>query len=156
MTKLLTDQIGDVNGSINLLDQGVIDLEDALASDGDYCGITSRVTVDTNSTGFGSALVLSSDGNYDEADADAESTMPCSALAIDTGTGSNQRVLHLGYIRDDDWDWTPGGILYISTTAGGLAQTAPSGTGDQVQVVGIAKTADIVFFNPSFVLIEVV
>ena len=153
MGKLNTKWLADVASEISLVDGGIIDLEDALAADGDYCGIASSVTVDTNGTGFGAALVLSPDGNYDEADADAEATMPCISLALETGTGT-KRVLLKGYIREDDWNWTPGGLVYVSTTAGTLTQTAPSGTGDQIQVVGIAVTADILFFNPSLVLVE--
>jgi len=120
----------------------------------DASGIKSTVTVDTNGTGVGSALYMAGDGNYDEADADASSTMPCTALALETGTGSKE-VLHLGYIRNDNWNWTPGGLLYVDTTAGALTQTAVSGTGDQVQVVGYATHADRLFFSPDLSTAEV-
>ena len=59
-------------------------------------------------------------------------------------------------MRDDTWTWTVGGLIYVSTTTGTLTQTAPSGTGDQVQVVGYATHADRMYFNPSLVLVEVV
>lgn len=154
MPRLATSQIADVNAALAMVAGGSIDLDSALANDGDYCGITTTATVDTNSTGFGAALVLGSDGNYDEADADAAATMPCTALATETGTGS-RKVLLLGFIREDDWAWTPGGAVYASTTAGGLTQTAPSGSGDQVQPIGVAYTADILFFCPSLVTVEI-
>lgn len=126
-----------------------------LGADGDWSGIWTEVTVDTNSTGFASALFIASDGNYDEADADAAATMPCTVLALETGTGAGKKVLLQGYIREDDWAWTVGGLIYASATAGGLTQTAPSGSGDQVQVVGYSVTADSIYFDPSLVLIEV-
>jgi len=52
-----------------------------------------------------------------------------------------------------------GGIVYISddpSTTCGLTQTAPATTGDQVQVVGIASTADCIEINMGgYVLVEV-
>jgi chorismate synthase len=114
----------------------------------------STVTVDTNATGVGAALYVAADGNLDEADADAAATMPCSALALETGTGS-KKVLLLGYMRNDGWDWTPGGIIYVSDSAGGLTQTTVSGSGDQIQEVGIATHADRMYFNPSYAVVEI-
>ena len=90
-------------------------------------------------------------------DADAIATMPVIGIApaaiSDTNTGT---ILLQGFIRDDTWNWTLGGILYAdNTTAGGMTQTAPSGTGDFVQAVGVALSADVVYFNPSLTLVEV-
>ena len=99
---------------------------------------------------------LNSDGKYWLADADAVGTMPGSAIAMEAKLADETcKVLLLGFFRDDTWNWTVGGFLYVSTTAGSLTQTAPSGSGDQVQVLGIAVTADIIFFNSSCVLVEV-
>ena len=75
------------------------------------------------------------------------------ALALGT-TGTIDVLLH-GIIKDTGWSWTVGGFMYVST-AGTLTQTAPSGNGDQVQVVGIAMESDTIFFNPSPVIVEVV
>ena len=47
------------------------------------------------------------------------------------------------------WNWTVGGIIYLSTTPGALTQTAPSATDDVVRVCGWAVNADTVFWNPS-------
>jgi uncharacterized membrane protein len=112
------------------------------------------MTVDANSTGFGAALHIDTDGNLIECDADASTTMPCFALACETGTGS-KKVLLQGFIRDDSWNWTPGVYIYISTTTGGLTSTAPTGSGDQVQIVGMATHADRMFFNPNYAIGEV-
>ena len=89
-------------------------------------------------------------------DADAIATMPVIGIApaaiSDTATGT---ILLQGFIRDDTWNWTIGGIMYASGTAGAMTQTAPSGSGDFVQALGIALSADVVYFNPSLTLVEV-
>ena len=36
-----------------------------------------------------------------------------------------------------------------------MTQTAPSGAGDLVQVVGVALSDDVVYFNPSLTMVEV-
>jgi hypothetical protein len=117
-------------------------------------GDTVSATVDTNATGIGAALYQAADGNWDEADADAIATMPCRALALETGTGT-KLILRRGWIRIDGSGWTPGAPVYVSTTTGGLTQTKPSGTGDQVQIVGYAETATVLDFNPSMTIVEV-
>ena len=101
---------------------------------------------------------MAADGHYEEADADAITTAPCTALALETGTGT-KKVLLFGMMRNDIWNWTTGpgesGLIFLSTTTGALTQTAPSGSGDVVQVVGYALGADELFFNPQLHVIEV-
>ena len=36
-----------------------------------------------------------------------------------------------------------------------LIQVAPSSAGEQVQVLGVATSEDIIYFNPSMVLVEI-
>jgi len=48
-----------------------------------------------------------------------------------------------------------GGVLYASCTAGEVTLTAPSGSGDQVQVVGFALEAEKIMFKPNFDMTEV-
>jgi len=119
-------------------------------SDGEYSAVCMTTqTVDTNSVGVFSLLEMAADGNYDEADADAEATCDGDlALALESGTGS-KKVMHIGFAQEDDWAWTPGQPLYVSTTVGTMTQTAPSGSGDIVRYVGTAMTADMIYFNPS-------
>jgi hypothetical protein len=124
-----------------------------LATDHSAIGLKDTVTVDANTNGFGNALFLGTLGHYLDADADSASTMPCSALALQTGTGTKE-ILLLGFIRDDSWSWTPGGLVYVSPTQGTLTQTIPTGAGKFVQVAGIARSATILFFNPSYVMVE--
>lgn len=84
------------------------------------------------------------------ADANGSGTFPAIGLAVAAYSSTNAAVVVTsGTVRNDAWAWTPGGIIYLSTTAGGLTQTAPSTTGDKVQVIGRALTADIMHVNPS-------
>jgi hypothetical protein len=48
-------------------------------------------------------------------------------------------------IRNDAWAWTAGGQIYLSATVGGLTQTAPATSGDKVQQVGFAISADVMY-----------
>jgi hypothetical protein len=73
-------------------------------------------------------------------------------MAGAAGTVSNPlRVIEPGsWVRNDAWNWTVGGVLYLDTaTPGGLTQTAPSGEDDAVKIVGHAVTADVIYFAPS-------
>ncbi|MBA7544280.1 hypothetical protein ES705_36632 [subsurface metagenome] len=75
--------------------------------------------------------------------------MPGLRIALDSkADGQTCLMLVKGYIRDDDWDFT-GAMVYASATAGGLTSTAPSTTGQQLQRIGVAISADILFFDPS-------
>jgi len=90
------------------------------------------------------------------ADADAASTMPVRCVSLGSGVLNDVvSVLLLGFIRVDSWTWTPGLPIYASTDPGMWTQTAPSGTGDQVQIVGYALSATLVFVCPSLVVVEV-
>lgn len=92
------------------------------------------------------------------ADADASGEWPSRGLLVDfddedsgeegyAEDGDEAMILQYGLVRYDTWDWTPGGDIYLSDTAGGLTQTAPSTSDDCVQPVGVAITADIVLFD---------
>ena len=117
-------------------------------------GFSTLMTVDTNSVGIGSALFMAADGNFDEADCDATATMPCTALALETGTGS-KKVLLMGFMRHDAWNWTPGLPIFVSGTVGTLTQTPPDTAGQQIQIVGYATHADRMYFNPQLLIGEV-
>lgn len=117
-------------------------------------GTGAIVTVDTNGVGIAAALFMAADGNYDEADASAAATMPCTVIALETGTGS-KKVLIFGFIRNDVWTWTPGGRIYVSETPGQFTQTRPTTSGAAVQPVGIAESADVIKFTPVPDFVEV-
>lgn len=77
------------------------------------------------------------------ADADAAGEWPALGMAVAASTdGTALDYITSGTVRYDTWDWTPGAKLYLSDTPGGLTETAPSTSGDCVQPVAIAITAD--------------
>ena len=123
-------------------------------SDTTASGLVVTATVDTNNEGIGAPLFMALDGHLDTADADAATSSPCVALALETGTGSKRVLLH-GVLRNDAWDWTTGpgtsSLIYVSTTVGALTQAQPTGTDDVIQPVGWALTDDCVYFSPSMI-----
>ena len=112
------------------------------------------MTVDTNSQGVGAPLFLAADGHFDEADADSSTTSPAVVLALESGTGTKKVLVH-GILRKDAWNWTTGpgksSLIYVSTSAGTLTQTQPSGTDDVIQPVGWALSDDCIYFCPSLI-----
>lgn len=125
-------------------------------TNGEYSGITSSGIIG-ETIAFGDALYLKSDGKYWKADASASTTMPCTAIALGAGSaGSVINLLVIGFICDDSWAWTVGGMLYPSTTAGEITDDISAyTTGDQVQCIGYAYSANTAYINPSYVLVEV-
>lgn len=117
-------------------------------------GINSYGTVSSNNAGYGAALYMTADGNYEEANAASASTMPCTALALEPDAG-RKKILLQGYIRNDSWSFTPGGLVYVSPANGVITQTPPSETGEQVQILGYAIKSNALFFNPNMMLIEI-
>lgn len=123
-----------------------------LTVSGTYKGEVMTVTVDDASAVFGSVLYGAADFHYDRADADATSTLPVVVMALQSGAGS-KLVLVKGQICNTSWDWSAG-YIYLSTSTGALTQTAPSGSGDSVQIVGWALSADTMYFYPQLVTVE--
>jgi hypothetical protein len=79
------------------------------------------------------------------------------AINLEAGTASNPIDVALAgsFVRDDTWNWTVGGAIYLSETAGALTQTAPSTTDSVVRVLGYAVTADVIWFNPETGVVHV-
>lgn len=107
---------------------------------------------------FGELCYYKSDGKYWKTDADAESTTKgdlaiCIKGKINADT--TYKFLEWGYIRDDSWSFTKGAELYVSTTAGGITETAPSTTTEYVRIIGYAHETNIVKFFPDNTYIKV-
>jgi len=158
VTDEISDLVDDTSPQLgNTLDlnENYIQLKPVPASDESGSGDIANMTVDVNDSGVAAALYMASDGNFEEADASSDTTLPCMAIALEFSTGSKD-VLLKGFMRDDSWNWTSiGQPVYVSTTAGGFTQTAPSTSGEFVQRVGIATHADRIFFNPDYTIIEI-
>jgi len=127
----------------------------ALSADGKYSGLVRAGTAGTT-LAFGDLCYLAAaDSRWELADADAASTsgdvllgMCVLAAAAD---GSATTMLMLGFIRADAAfpALTISAPAYVSTTAGDIQTTQPSGTDDVIRRVGFACTADELYFNPS-------
>ena len=132
---------------------GDIDIDGTPASDDTWTGPS------TNSFNAGAtiaqweAVYLDTSSTWQLTDADAASTAGSVLVGIATEAGTSSNPLRVAlpgsFVRNDAWTWTVGAPVYLSTTAGALTQTAPSGTDDVVRVVGFAVNADVLFWNPS-------
>lgn len=128
-------------------------LTSALSSNNTWSGLTSDFTAGENLTAYNVCYLNA--GEMSKASASAFTTLPAVAMAtaaIDADD-SDAFILY-GFVRNDSWDWTPNTMIFVDTTAGGMTQTAPSSTGNQIQVVGVAITADIMLFNPQVMVLE--
>ena len=142
-----------------MLDDNDIDnlkvLAPSPAADHSYDSFRSTITVGEDVV-FGNCLYMKSDGKLWESDADASATMPIVGMAMASISADASGVVALqGFVRDDTWNWTIGGLIYGSTTKGGLTQAPPDGSGDIVQIVGWAYSADILYLNPQLLTIEI-
>ena len=105
----------------------------------------------------GALYHLAADGSWDLADADAASTCD-GLLGIALGSSSDtDGVLLRGMVTIDHDPGSFGDVLFVSTTAGDITATAPSGSGDIVRVVGYCLDASNgqIWFNPDGAFVEV-
>jgi hypothetical protein len=108
---------------------------------------------------FGDLVYFKSDGKWWKTDADAVATAGPVRLGLAMGTyaGDGAGIFLLrGFAELAGWSFTVGAAQYVSTTAGALQSTAPSGTGDIVRVVGYAHDATTLYFCPDTSWVEVV
>lgn len=119
----------------------------APASDGGYTGAQVSLTYGESITAP-AAVYFKSDGTVCNADANVAGKFPAMGVAVETASSGTHVVLLNGIVRNDAWNWTVGGLIYLSTTAGGFTQTQPSATDDCVQILGVATHADRMFFCP--------
>ncbi|MBA7614644.1 hypothetical protein ES703_21912 [subsurface metagenome] len=130
-----------------------------LLADGEFTGWTKTFTVGETII-FGDACYFKAvDSRMWKADADQDTTMPCVGLSCGGYSAGNAgEFLLWGFMREDNWGYTVGADLWVVCAVPSpcpLTETAPAGAGDQRQNCGIAETADIIYFNPSFVLAQV-
>ena len=105
------------------------------------------------STTAGKLYYLDTDGQWEEADADALASSGV-LLAIALGTSpSTHGMLLRGFFDVHSYfigTFNEGVPVYVSTTAGSISVNAPSGGGDIVRIVGFCTTtANVIYFNPS-------
>jgi len=155
-----TVSTGDISagGNVTLADAKSVVFDPIPASDHNAAGLIAPMTAGAT-LAFGDAVYQKSDGEMHLGDADAASTSGVIAIAVASGSdGASSNFMFYGFLRDDTWNWTVGGLIYLSTTGSSgntLTQTAPTGSGDIVQILGVATHADRIFFNPSLTYAEV-
>ena len=124
------------------------------ASNLEYTGEVIYLSFST-SMSFGDLIVFGqTTRDFVKSDCDFSSNMPVFGMVVGSGTGSLPVLLH-GFVHNDDWAWTAGFPLFVSSTEGAMVQTAPATGGQYVQVVGLSYYADIIYFNPDFTVIEI-
>lgn len=133
------------------LQQNCILIDDALGTDHDYSGIIDSANVG-ESVVFGDLLYFDwTDVEWKKARANAVGTTPALRIALETkSNGEACLMLVRGYIRDDSaFDFGASRVFLNDDVAGTCDDTAPAESGDQIQMVGIAISADKMFFCPS-------
>lgn len=129
-----------------------LNFDHALGTDEDYSGIVDSAPLGEEGIAIGDLLYYHfDDSEWKKAKADVIGTTPAMRIALESG-GDGDTILMLvqGYIRDDDaFDFGAARIFLNDDTAGTCSNVAPEESGDQIQVVGIGITADILYFCPS-------
>ncbi|MFZ7134350.1 MAG: hypothetical protein ACOWWR_18545 [Eubacteriales bacterium] len=149
MNELADDTDPDLAGNLGMNEKS-FEYDMSLSSDHTYSGDVYSVTV-------GESVVLgellypdATDGEYKKANASGTGTYPAVFIALESKSdGQSCKVLVRGLIRDDSWNWSFGDILLLGETAGDITATVPSDSGDMVQRIGHAISADVIDFNPS-------
>jgi hypothetical protein len=100
---------------------------------------------------------LHPDGKFWRACAGNEATMPGLVLAgSEMKADQSGTFIRRGQVTNGSWSWSAiGKYVYTCTTPGGLTQTLLSGSGEQVQIIGVALSATQIDFDPQLILIEV-
>jgi hypothetical protein len=150
-------QSGVESGSVTLGEAGSVSISTPLlpVTDQTATGATAEMLAGGAIAAFDLVCINTTTEEVIEADASAYATARVIGIApvgiSDTETGT---ILLQGFIRYDTWTWTTGSTLYLSETAGAMTHTAPTTDGAFVQVVGVALSDDVVYFNPSMTVIE--
>ena len=140
------------DATITLQDEGqIIFADDTPSTDHSGTGIVVKMTALTG-LGVMECVHIDSNGKLNEADADAVTTMPAIGIALEansSGSDADVKILTQGVVVDASWSFTPGADLFVGTTddAGAVTATAPSGSGDTVQKIGVALTSTSAFLN---------
>lgn len=160
-SKFTTTQDGvSVTGDCELTSNGDLILD---ADSGIQLNIASTgsegngiiIKLHTTSTTFGKLYYKSNfAAAWSLADADSDGATRMLGMALGS-TASNDGMLLQGIIRIASHGLSAGAPIYVSTTAGELTTTAPSGSGDYVRVVGYTIDSNLIYFNPSGTWVEV-
>jgi hypothetical protein len=126
----------------------------ALATDHTYSGMTTTEAVG-ESVAFGDLLYFDwATKRYKKAAKGATATMPVVAIALETkGDGDPCLLLRRGFVRDDSWAFAAAVVMVGDSAA--PTTTLPATSTHQVQRIGTAIAASIMWFDPSSTVVEV-
>jgi hypothetical protein len=151
---IVEDTAPQLGGDLDLNAKS-IDIAAAPSAD-TWEGIVVTATAHENVV-LGSLCFVNPSGEMALSDADDAATMPGLYMATaaidadDPGVFLRSGIIHLHTLAPA---WTVGALIYAGSsgaahTPGAIHDEAPSGSGDQVQVIGVALAADILDFRPS-------
>lgn len=104
---------------------------------------------------FGDAVFINSTGSAQLGNATNVSSSLCVAMSIGSVSGNAVgSYLLVGIARNDSWNWTPGGLIFLSTsgsTSNTMTQINVTGSNNVTQILGVATHADRMIFNPQYV-----
>ena len=170
----LTDHTGDASihytqASITITESQISDLGAYITSVADDPSPVLSNYLGTNGFGFSEQYTATAGNNFvagevgyyiaagtiTKADASAEATANgLLVMATETINGGNSgRFVQLGQIKGLS-GLTGGAVYYLSTTAGAITTTAPTGSGEIVRPVGRAKDANTFSFQADGTWIE--
>ena len=117
-------------------------------------GITTLMTA-SEAIAQGDLVYVSGDGTIGKALSNDIAKLPAIGLAV-AAINQNQpgAILLQGMFRNDAYGFTAGNRLYVHTD-GTITATAPSGNNQGAQAIGVALEPDVVYFNPSMVVVEI-
>jgi len=145
-------------GQVTLAENAAVVLDPALSADGKYTGITRSGTAGA-ALAFGDLCYLDpTDSRWELADVNAAAGADGDARGIlgicvltAAADGDPTTMLLVGNVRADVAfpAMTINKPMYASETAGDITETQPTTTDAVIRIVGVALTADELYFNPS-------
>ena len=128
----------------------------ASLADGDYCGLYTEY-VASGALLQSDLVYLTSQGEVCKADAASKLTMECIGVVLsNVNDGQSGRVLTYGFHKNNSrFPSSVGSVCFVSNTAGDVTTTKPSGSGDQVQAVGVVASIHTIYFFISPTVTEI-
>jgi len=135
------------------LGEASIKLDDTLSGDETWSGITTSGLSGVTTLAIGDLIYLNADDSrwelVDANESDGYDKQLGIALTA-AADGAASEILLFGKVRSAAFPaFTVGSPLYMSETAGDVTHTAPVTANAANRIVGIALTAEDLFFNPS-------
>ena len=142
----------NIRGTALLDDDASLQIDataDGMADD-KYNGITIKGKNFGETVAAFEVVELQADAKFDKADASTGSGLfPAWGIAVTGGNDTDAAIVMVkGVVRNESWTGlTVAGPVYLSETAGGVTQTAPSDSGDCIQIIGFALSDSEIYFD---------